>query len=90
MAKAYKEMNLLKRKQRNEEMWVNGMYQLSALNVALSNAFSKHKIKYIEEPLNLFPKSKIEKEEEKRNEKKKLIEWLNKLTIKPKEEKTGS
>lgn len=85
MAKAYKEKHLLERKQKNEEMWVNGAYQLSALSVALNNAFNKRKIDYIKEPFNLFPKTEAEKEIEKREERQKLIEWLNKLTIKHKE-----
>ena len=85
MAKAYKEKHLLERRQKNEEMWVNGAYQLSALSVALNNAFNKHKINYIKEPFNLFPKTEAEKEIEKREERQKLIEWLNKLTISKKE-----
>jgi len=85
MAKAYKEMHLLKRKERNQEMWVNGAYQLSALSVALNNAFNTQKIKYIEEPFNLFPKSEAEKEEEIRTERKKLVDWLNQMMIKPSE-----
>lgn len=82
MAKAYKEMHNLKRKQRNEEMWVNGMYQLTALNVALHNAFDKHKIEYLKKPLDIFPKSEAEVEAEKRQERQKLIDWLSRLTIK--------
>ena len=81
MAKAYKEKHLLARKQKNEEMWVNGMYQLSALNVALNNAFNKHKIDYIKKPLDIFPKTEAEKEEEKRVERRKLVEWLSQLTM---------
>jgi len=86
MARAYKEMHNLKRKERNEEMWVNGMYQLSALSVALHNAFDKNKINYMKEPLNIFPKSEAEKEAEKRDERQKLIDWLNMWTISPKKE----
>ena len=82
MAKAYKEMHNLKRKQRNEEMWVNGMYQLTALNVALHNAFDKHKIEYLKKPLDIFPKSEAEVGAEKRQERQKLIDWLSRLTIK--------
>lgn len=82
MAKAYKEKHLLARKQKNEEMWVNGMYQLSALNVALNNAFNKHKIDYVKKPFDIFPKTEAEKEEEKRVERKKLVEWLSQLTSK--------
>ena len=82
MAYAYKEAHNLKRRQKNEEMWVNGMYTLSALNTALHNAFDKHKINYLKEPFDIFPKSDAEKEEEKRTQRQKLIDWLNKLTIK--------
>lgn len=77
MAKAYKEMHNLKRRERNQEMWVNGMYQLSALGVALHNAFEKNKIKYMDEPLDIFPKSEAEKEAEKREERQKIVNWLN-------------
>ena len=86
MAKAYKEKHLLERKQKNEEMWVNGMYQLSALSVALNNAFNKSKIKYVEKPFDIFPKTEIEKEEEKRNERQKLIDFLSRLTLSNKKE----
>ena len=85
-AKAYKEKNLLVRKQKNEEMWVNGMYQLSALNVALNNAFCKTKIKYPKEPFDIFPKTEAEKEEEVQTERKRLVNWLNQLTIHEKHE----
>ena len=90
MARAYKELHLLQRKQRNEEMWVNGAYQLTALTVALNNAFDKHKIKYVEKPFDIFPKTEAEKEMEKRQERQKLINWLNQLTMNEKKEPTGS
>ena len=86
MAKAYKEKHLLERKQKNEEMWVNGAYQLSALSVALNNAFNKKKIEYIKEPFNIFPKTETEIEAEKREERQKLIDWLSRMTIKKKDE----
>lgn len=90
MAKAYKDKHNLERRQRNEEMWVNGIYQLSALGVALHNAFDKNKIKYMSEPLDIFPKSEAEKEAEKREERKKLIERLNMWKMRRKERQTGS
>lgn len=85
MAKAYKEKHNLERRQRNEEMWVNGMYQLSALGVALHNAFDKNKIQYLNKPFDIFPKSEAEKEAEKREERQKLIDWLSRLTIRKKD-----
>ena len=86
MAKAYKDKHNLARRQRNEEMWVNGMYQLSALSVALNNAFNKHKIEYLKKPFDIFPKTEVEKEMEKREERRKLVEWLSRLTIREKKE----
>ena len=86
MAHAYKEMHNLKRKQRNEEMWVNGMYQLSALNVALHNAFDKKKINYLAEPFNIFPKSEAEKAHEVMEERQKLIDWLSQMAVSKKQE----
>ena len=84
MAKAYKEKNLLDRKQKNEEMWVNGAYQLTALSVALNNAFNKHKIDYVKEPFNIFPKTEAEIEMDKQKQRQELIEWLSRMTIKEK------
>ena len=89
MVYAYKEEHNLKRRQTNEEMWVNGMYTLSAFGVAIHNAFDKRKIEYIKEPFNIFPKTEAEKEEEKRREKQKLIDWLSRLTVKKKQDRQG-
>lgn len=79
MAKYYAERYKLMRKQKNEEMWVNGMYTLNALQVALNNAFDKHKIKYVEKPFDIFPKTQVEIENEKQAEREKLVRWLNSI-----------
>lgn len=79
MAKHYAERYKLMRKQRNEEMWVNGMYTLNALQVALNNAFDKKKIKYVEKPFDIFPKTEAEIEAEKQEEREKLVRWLSGL-----------
>ena len=81
MAWSYKQKHLLERKQKNEEMWVNGAYQLSALSVALNNSFNKRKIEYLKEPFNLFPKTEAEIEADKRANRQKLINYLNQLTM---------
>ena len=77
MAKTFYEYNKLMNKKRNEEMWVNGMYTLNALNVALNNAFDKRKIKYLSKPLDIYPKTEAEKEVEKNNKINSVIKWLN-------------
>lgn len=79
IAKCYYEYNRLMNKKRNEELWVNGLYTLDALQVALNNAFDKHKIKYVSKPLDIYPKTAIEKKAEKIEKTNKLIRWLNSL-----------
>lgn len=90
MAKYYAERHKLLRKQKNEEMWVNGLYTLDALTVALNNAFDKRKLKYVDKPLDIFPKTELEIESEKQKEREKLVRWLSSLTLTGKEHKTGS
>ena len=81
IAKAYREKHDLERRQKNEEMWVNGIYQLSAFGVALHNAFDKKKIDYLKKPLDIFPKTEEEKAEDADKQRKQLIEWLNMMAI---------
>lgn len=80
MAKYYYETHKTLMKQQNEIMWVNGMYTLNALSVALNNAFNKQKIKYAEKPFEIFPKTEVENQIEIEAEREKLIRWLNSLT----------
>ena len=89
MAKAYRDKHNLERRQRNEEMWLNGLYQLSAVATAINNSFNKHKAKYVEKPFDIFPKTEAEREAEKREERQKLINWLNRLQAN-KKDMTGS
>ena len=77
MVRAYSEAYLLKRKIENENMWILGAYVANAVSVAIHNNFDKKKVKYLEKPLELFPKTEAEKQAEIREEKRKLIEWLN-------------
>lgn len=79
IAKAFYEFSKLENKKKNEEMWVNGLYTLDALQVALNNAFDKHKIKYMQKPLDIYPKTEMEKEVERHEKTNKFIRWLNSL-----------
>ena len=79
MAKAYYECQRIKNKRKNEEMWVNGIYTLHALNVALNNAFNKHKIQYLAKPLDIYPKTEAEVEAERNEKINKVIRWLDSL-----------
>ena len=79
MARAFAQAYLLKRRQKNEELWLEGIYIANAFQTVLGNAFGKQKLKYLEKPLDIFEKTEAEKEQEKRNERQKLINWLDKL-----------
>lgn len=51
---------------RNRELWLQGLYNHIALNVSLSNAFSKNShAKYLEKPIPLTQKEQEEEEERK-------------------------
>ena len=79
MVRAYAQAYLLKRRAKNEELWLEGIYMTNAFQVVLGNAFGKKKLKYLEKPLDIFEKTEAEKEREVRAERQKLINWLNKL-----------
>ena len=78
MARAYAQAYLLKRKVANEEMWLNGVYMCHALQSVIGTAFGKQRVKYIEKPLEIYPKTDAEKNQEVREERQKLISYLNK------------
>lgn len=77
MAHDYREAHLLKRKMRNEEMWIQGMYNYNAVGAVVATAFGKKREEYVKKPFNIFPKTEIEKREEKREKRRKLIEYLS-------------
>ena len=79
MARDYAQYHLLKRRQKNEELWLEGIYIANAFQTVLGNAFSKQKHKYLEKPLDIFEKTESEKQQEIRAERQKLINWLNQL-----------
>lgn len=78
MAKAYKQKHLLARKQKNEELWLEGIYLSKAFGVVLHNAFDKHQLKYFDKPLDIFEKTDAEIEEERKEKRKALIAYLQK------------
>ena len=79
MARAFAQYDLLKRRRMNEELWLNGIYVANAFQTVLGNAFGKQKLKYLEKPLEIFEKTEAEKQQEVRNERQRLINWLNTL-----------
>ena len=92
MTRAYAQAWLLKRKVQNENMWIMGAYAVNAFGTVIGNAFGKHRMKYLEKPLDFFPKTEAEEQAEIREERRKLIEKLNGMlkAFRKKEKSTGS
>ncbi len=87
MAKAYRESYMLYQRKRNEEMWIQGAYVANAVATAIANSFSKRKVDYIKKPLDIYPKTYAEEQEEARQEKQKLVQGLSMLAARFKKKK---
>lgn len=64
LCEAYRQAHKLKIEQRNQELWLQGLYMYDAFAVVLSNSFGKRggkKAKYMDEPIRLFPMTEAEK-----------------------------
>ena len=92
MTRAYAQSYLLKRKIQNENAWIMGAYMANAFGSVIATSFGKKKVDYLKEPLDIFPKTEAEKQTEIREERKKLIAWLNgmKKASARKKKNTGS
>ena len=74
--KAYKDAYDLRNRQQNTMMWLNGIYYTHAVSVSLANAFRKKgspPVKYLEKPLDVFPKTELEEAAEQEKKQKELI-----------------
>lgn len=77
LATAYKKLHRLQAEQTNQQLWLQGLYIQNAVAVAINNAFSKQKQKYIAEPIKLFEPTEAEKEAKAEETRRKLVEKLN-------------
>lgn len=78
LAKYYWEKHKIDIEQRNQELWLQGLYIYDALAVVMANSFSKNsKQKYLDKPIDLFPKTEEQKEDEKQKIRQALYEKLN-------------
>lgn len=75
----YRQYHRLKMEQRNQYLWMQGLYNLSALSTALSGAFGSKgsKVKYVDKPFPIFPKTREEELAEAEETRRKLVEKLN-------------
>jgi len=79
MAAAYREAYLLKRRVHNEDMWIQGAYFFDAVGAVISTSFGGKRRDYAKKPYDLFPKTALEKKQEAREERRKLIQYLTRL-----------
>lgn len=80
--KYYEEVYLKKRKIRNEEMWMMGMYNYTAHATTLGNAFrgrGQQAHDYLKEPIQFFPKTEKEEELEAQRTRQHVIDNLNRI-----------
>lgn len=74
--KHYEKAHELKNEQRNQEMWLQGLYIHNAVGVVLKNAFAKKgetPEKYIQKPIRITPLTEREKQENAEKERQKII-----------------
>lgn len=73
----FRKVHELQVEQRNQELWLQGLYFYNAVSVAINNAFSKQKQKYINKPLQLSPPSEEERKAQIAENNRKLVARLN-------------
>ena len=78
LVQAYYKAHKLRNEQRNQELWMQGLYIYNAFGAVLTTALSKnHKEKYIDKPIELYPKPKSKQEIENERKREQLAKILN-------------
>lgn len=83
LVKYYREKHKLEIEQRNQELWLQGLYNFNAFSTALSNIHfdgkHHHINKYLDKPIDLFEKTEREQEIEVEKARAKVIEHFTAL-----------
>lgn len=77
LAVAYRRAYELRIEAENQRAWLQGLYNYNAMSIAINNAFSNKKQKYINKPIRLFPPTEDEKKAQIEETRRKLVERLN-------------
>lgn len=81
----FREAHRLRREMRNEELWLQGLYNDNALRTELENfgqMFSKHRRtprRYIQNPIRITPLSPAERRQKEIEDRKKVIAYFTNL-----------
>lgn len=74
LAAAYRKADMIRRRRRNEELWLEGIYMAEALSATVGNMFNKgQKHQYPSEP---FPITAAEQQERREREEKARMERI--------------
>lgn len=84
----YRDAHTLKRRMINEELWLQGLYIRDAVN-SVMGSMNGRRVSYMKQPLDIFQKTKAEKDAEIVAERKKLIEFLTAMKKNADEKKPG-
>ena len=76
-AVAYRQAHRLRTEHTNQQLWLQGLYVHNAVAVAINNAFSKQKQKYIAEPIQIFKPTEDEQKAKIEETRRKLVKKLN-------------
>lgn len=76
MAKYYREAHTLKCKTTNQELWLQGIYFIRSIQVALD---AKNKTKYFDKPVDIFEKTESEKKAEAEKQRRKVIDYFTQI-----------
>lgn len=92
LAKWYRLAYIEKRKAENRRDWILGNYFFDAVGVALGNAFRKkgsQPMRYLEDPLPIFPPTQAELDEANRKEQEKIEAVYRSILKKQRAEKAA-
>ena len=90
LVRSFYEAHKRKIEMRNQELWLQGLYNFKALETALANAFSKRAHKYVEKPFDLFKTEEQETEENVQKERDKAITAFKAMRKKWESEHNGN
>lgn len=78
---AYNKAHKYHIQQKNEELWLQGLYVYNAFGTVIANAFKEKgctPAKYLEKPIEIFPKKVQDSEEEKIRQREQVVNALSK------------
>lgn len=80
----YREAHKYRVQMRNQELWLQGLYNYNAFGTVLANAFGKKggtKHQYLDKPIELFGKTEEEEQAEALKTRNSVVNMLNRMKL---------